>query len=122
MRSYNIFRQTMASVDRIEVRISADKRLARVVRAAVSSAARGAGVPAARASRLAGEAVKRFGLLAARGTVRGGTVDLTLEPAAGGLDVRIRSGARKGTVPKGTVLKVRKDLRRSSHRPSARRR
>jgi hypothetical protein len=110
----------MASVDRIEVRFSADKRLARVVRAAVSVAARGAGVPAGRATRLAACAARRFRGLAARGAGRTNgkaAIELTLEPAAGGLDVRIWTGARRGG-----VLRVPEASRRSPRRPTPRQR
>jgi len=94
----------MASLDRIEVRIPADKRLARVARTAVSILARGAGIPAGRAALFAAVVARRFSGLASDGAERpGGTVALTVEPAADGLDVRIRCGARPGA-----VLKVRK--------------
>ena len=109
----------MASVDQIEVRVPADRRLARVVRAAVSHVARGAGIPAGRASVFAGEVARRFTGLAARGPERDEEVALTLEPAAGGVDVRIRQGPRHGT-----VLRVRKERGRGGgrRRTSTRRR
>jgi len=93
----------MASLDRIEVRIPADKQLARVARTAVSILAREAGIPAGRAGLFAALVARRFSGLASGGGDRPGSVELTVEPAAGGLDVRIRRGARPGA-----VLKVRK--------------
>jgi len=105
----------MASVDRIVVQIHADRRLARVVKTVVSVVARGAGVPAARASAFGTQVARRFTSLSAADGTRD-AVELTLEPVKEGLDVEIRRGVRR------QALKLRRLRRAAARRPASRRR
>lgn len=94
----------MASLDHIGLQIPAEKRLARVVKAAVSVVARGSGIPGGRADTFASTVARRFAVLASGNSSGGGMVSLSLEPALEALEVRLARGARGRSV----VLRIRK--------------
>ena len=103
----------MASVDHIALQIPAQRSLARVVRAAVSVAARGSGIPGGRATTFANSVARRFTELAQDDKGAGTMVSLVMEPAPEGLDVAIGAGGAS----RPRVLKVRSDTRRPSRAP-----
>src|SRR5262245_2962611 len=115
MQSYNIFRPTMASVNHIALRIPAQKRLARVLKAAVSTVARSAGVPRGRADAFASTVARRFAGLAGREGAAERDFRIGLDPAPEGLEVRIAEGAGG----RASVLRLGKP--RAARRPAARR-
>jgi hypothetical protein len=82
----------MASVNTIALQVSAEKRLARVVKAAVAVVARESGVPEGRAAAFAVAVARRFADLAGKNAI-GSTVSISLEPGPSGLSVRLEAGS-----------------------------
>src|SRR5437879_2823339 len=103
----------MASVNTIALQLSAEKRLARVVKAAVSVVARESGIPGGRAAAFAGAVARRFADLAGKNGSGTKTVNVSLEPAPKGLSVRL--GAGSGGRP--TVLEVHAGKEKAGPRP-----